>query len=887
MSVRYARRATTIALTAALLAVSVAGCSQPKSVQSLLAEAKNYEHGGDRNAAIIQLKNAVQQDPESKEARHQLAVLYLKNGDAASAEKEIRRAIESGLAAEKSWPVLAKALLAQGQFQKVIDEAPPSARDAASLAVRGDAYAGLRKLDESTKAYEDALRIDPAHPSAIAGMARLKAVKGDLAGAQAAVDKGMAANEKDAELRLLKGRLLQAEGKLAEAREMYAAALSLEPDHVDALGAKALAGIVLKDFTGAQGDVTALRKARPNSVLGLHYQAMLDHAQGKPKEALDSVLQVLRAAPDYPPALLLAGLVQKELGAAQQATDYLQRYLEHDPGNVNAVKQLAALYLTSGEAQRAERLVESALSRNPGDPQLLALAGQSKLQEKRFDKATAYFERAAAAVPDSMRIQTALGVSKMAGGDRAGAIEALEKASRLEGGSLETELLLVQSRVAAKQYEAALASLKKLQAAHPGNPSLPAFAGQIHLQIKDARSARAAFDKALSIDPAFFPAVANLARLDVQDGKPDAARERFLAVLDKNKSDVRAMAALAELAGQRGKVDEATEWLEKANSAQPDDDRIAALLTVWYARTGKSDKALTFAQAFAVKHAEKPVAIEMLANAQLAAKDIEGALESLARLANIAPNQAEVHLRIAQVESGRRNFKAAEEALNKALLIKPDFPEARYAFGNLKIRQGDPKAALAVAHALQKEHPKLAAGHLLEAEAAMASRDHADAVNAMEAALKLQPGSGTMIGLLRAMDSAGRVKDADSRALAWLAQNPKDLAVRTYLGDRELQRNNHKAAIAHYETILRDAPRSVATLNNLAIAYQGERDRRALETAEKAYQLAAEEPAVLDTLGWILVQQGEKDRGIALLRKAVDKAPQARDIRAHLDEAQR
>ena len=42
-------------------------------------------------------------------------------------------------------------------------------------------------------------------------------------------------------------------------------------------------------------------------------------------------------------------------------------------------------------------------------------------------------------------------------------------------------------------------------------------------------------------------------------------------------------------------------------------------------------------------------------------------------------------------------------------------------------------------------------------------------------------------------------------------------------------------------------------LNNLATAYQQEKNPLALEYAEKAYKLAPDSPAVLDTLGWILV----------------------------------
>ncbi|MDP1898181.1 MAG: PEP-CTERM system TPR-repeat protein PrsT, partial [Sulfurimicrobium sp.] len=63
--------------------------------------------------------------------------------------------------------------------------------------------------------------------------------------------------------------------------------------------------------------------------------------------------------------------------------------------------------------------------------------------------------------------------------------------------------------------------------------------------------------------------------------------------------------------------------------------------------------------------------------------------------------------------------------------------------------------------------------------------------------------------------------------------------------------------------------------------YQQEKDPRALEHAEKANQLAPDNPAILDTLGWMLVEKGDITRGLPLLQKASNLAPDAAEIRYH------
>ena len=75
---------------------------------------------------------------------------------------------------------------------------------------------------------------------------------------------------------------------------------------------------------------------------------------------------------------------------------------------------------------------------------------------------------------------------------------------------------------------------------------------------------------------------------------------------------------------------------------------------------------------------------------------------------------------------------------------------------------------------------------------------------------------------------------------------------------------------------------NAAVLNNLAWVYYEQGDARALEYAEKAYNLMPDQAPIIDTLGWILVQKGQVKRGVELLQAAVAKAPTSLDIRYHL-----
>src|SRR5688572_15737768 len=88
--------ATVLALAALTLALG-AGCSPSVDPQKLMTKAQEHSERGDYPAAIIELKNVLQKNPDHAEARYRLGIEYLGAGDPRSAEAELRRAIKLGV----------------------------------------------------------------------------------------------------------------------------------------------------------------------------------------------------------------------------------------------------------------------------------------------------------------------------------------------------------------------------------------------------------------------------------------------------------------------------------------------------------------------------------------------------------------------------------------------------------------------------------------------------------------------------------------------------------------------------------------------------------------------------------------------------------------------
>jgi putative PEP-CTERM system TPR-repeat lipoprotein len=515
------------------------------------------------------------------------------------------------------------------------------------------------------------------------------------------------------------------------------------------------------------------------------------------------------------------------------------------------------------------------------DPQLFALAGEAYMQAKEFTKATEYFEKAIKIAPKNAVLHTALSTSKMGQGDNARAVAELEMATKLDPKSTQAGVLLVMTHLRLKEPEKALLAVKALENEYPDNALIAHLKGGIYLTKNDTVNARANFEKALFLQPTYFPAAANLAQLDLREDNPHAAKKRFEAILSKDKKNIQAMAALSALALNQGQTKEATSWLERASQNNPDVLESSLLLTGHYLRQGEKQKALTLAQKLQGANPVNPEVLDLLAQAQFANDDKAAALETYNRLAAVQPNSHLVQFRIATIHSAAENFPAASDALKKAVALKPDYVDAHLGQIALESRQGNIEKAIAISRDIQKQHQKSPVGYIAEGDLLMQQKNPALAAKAYEHALAIARNLPLMLKLHTSLSQAGRGKEATSRLIQWLKENPSDVPLRMYLAQVYLGDGQTRSAIEQYQTVLQQNPKYMPALNNLATAYQQEKNPLALEYAEKAYQIAPDNPAIMDTLGWILIEQGNTARGLPLLQKAVSLAPDIGEIHYH------
>jgi len=864
-----------------------AGCGD--SPDAMLASARDYLAKNDHAAATIQLKNALSKNPNSGEARFLLGRALLESGDAAAAEVELRKAIELKFPAEQVTPVLARALLAQGQIKKLDELAkttiasPEGLADlkttiAQSLAMQG-------KIDAARTTFEEAVAAKGDHAPALLGLARLKVAGNDLPGARAMIDDILAKDAKNANAWLFKADLLRAEGKNADAVAAYEKGIEINPRALTAHAALIMIHLRDRKPELATKQLEAMQKAAANHPLTFYMQGLTAYGRKDIPAARGAVENLLKVQPENAQGLQLAGLIAYENRSDVQAQEYLRKALQKVPGLDFGRRTLVLSYLRSGQPTKAVEALQPVLHGTETRTAWLSLAGNAYLQSGDVKTAEEYFQRAAKADPENKQTQTALALARMRTGHTEEAFADLEQLAAEDKG-ISADMALIATHIRQKQFDKALKAIANFEKKQPDNPVVHNLRGGALLGKGDSEGARKSFEKALSINPAYLPAATALAQMDLIAKKPDDARKRYESVLTKEPKNVQALLALAELQARSGaKPDEIAAQIGKAVTAAPNEPAPRLALIGLHVRNKDSKKALTAVQEALAAIPNRPELLDVAGQVYQLNGDTNQALATYGKLANLLPTAAHPYLRMAEVQVAAKNKDGARNSLNKGLALQPDSLPMQRALIMLDVDDKKFDAALAKARDIQKKQPKLNAGYVLEGDIHVINKAWGQAATAYRAGLKAAPATDLAERLYTVLLLDNKAGEANAFADSWIKSHPKDNAFRLFLAESANKRKDFAAAAAQYRNLLAVQPNNPAVLNNLAWSLGQMKDPKALGYAEQANKLAPNQPAIMDTLGMLLVEQGSAERGLDLLSKALQQVPEAHAVRLNYARA--
>jgi len=472
-------------------------------------------------------------------------------------------------------------------------------------------------------------------------------------------------------------------------------------------------------------------------------------------------------------------------------------------------------------------------------------------------------------------------LGRLATGETSQAVKELEAAVDLGQNVFQADVLLTMVHLRKKEYQKALEQAQSFSKKLPENPLPYNLMGAANMGLNKPKVARQFFEQALKKDAKFIPAMLNLGLLDESEGNTAAARERYLTIVKLHEGHLGAIMSLARIAEQQGAEEQAlkyyeTAWKSNAGAIQP-----GLVLVEYFNRKGQPLRAISVARELKTLHPENPAVLNALGMSQVAAKDFHNAVNTYAEMVKLLPQSEQAHFLLGQSHRALENFSAARNYFKKALGITKDFLPAQLALAGLEMKTDHANDAMKIAQTIQKQRPTEIAGYRLEGDILMSKGDITKAVDVYQRAYEKFKTSSLVVALYEARKQAHM--DKPYRSLEeWLEDHPDDVSLHFLLGGAYQEDDKPDAAVKQYELVLKAKPDDVAALNNMAWASYKLGKAGSLKYAERAYGLASDNPAVVDTLGWLLVETGDAGRGLTLLQQAVAKAPHIPEIRYHL-----
>ncbi len=892
-----------------------------------LAEARKLLNRGDIRAAQLVLRSAAQADPARAETHVWLGQVQQRLGDPAAAEHEFRTAGEHGWDAHALRPLLAQAVVAQGRNAEVLRDYTvdglTSEQAAAVLVARAQAQLGLGRPQDAAASVAEAERLAPASLDTALAAARLAMAAKDMAAADRHVTEALGIDPHSLEALAYQAQLRELRGDQAAALASYAMAIDQAQATSSPEGAanlrleRARLLVEMNDNDRARADLDVVLKAQPKQPMAQYLSALLYGRAANWKAADDALAAVGPVLPRMPNGDFTLAVVKANLGQPEQAIAAAERQVARTPGDLGAAKLLAKLYLAQKQpARAAETLTAVTTAGHTLDAEALDLLATAYAGAGQPGRAITAMQQAATLKPDDPQVLTRLAALEMRRGNAPGAELVLERAlditavapppvrpvsaeaplppAIIEGPTqAQTAAALVTAALQAGDIDRAVAALDRLKQAKGDPLQFAMLDGTVKLAQIDLDGARAAFEQAVELDPKSTMARVNLARVLALQGHTDEAIGRLQQMLATDPTTAAALVALVTLDLNAGRTDQAVAAVDAAHRAAPPNAGFIAGLARLYLRLGQPQKALdTLAAApkpSSIASAGDDDVLALRALAQQALGQRDAAISTMRALLDQTPDNVALRRQIAETLAADQKFDEARALLREGLARRPGDPVLLAASVAVAQREGGPAAALARATELARD-PANPAALLLKGDLLMSEGRFGDAVATYQEQLaslsKDDPrATALQIRIAQALAGGGDPGKAAATLRDWLSTHPDSPDAALVLASLDIDANRLPEARTQLRSVLASQPNNALALNNLAWVSQQQGDLATARTLAARAYLLSQTPQSADTLGWIILAQGQPTDAVALLREAANGRPADPAIQYHLAAA--
>ena len=440
---------------------------QGSSPEPYLRLALTQVKAGSLGQALINLRRALEADPDLVLSRFQLGEVLREQGKPEEAAEQYRHALRLDPNHAEAHNALGLILKEGQQTEPALEHfrralrSDPLSYDA--HANSGTIHLQQGKAEEATREFYRALQIEPNNPGVYRSLGVAQARLGRHWQAVSDFQQAISLKPDNAEAHYNLGLSQSELGRQGEAIEAFQEAIGLRPDYAEAHSSL---GVVYGQAGRLPEAVEAFRQAvRINPEFGEAYSNLgLVHGQlGQWREAAAALAQVVRIDPGDAETCLKLGLAYGQAGQFQKAVESFQQAIQVKPDYAEAYSNLGAAYGQLGRHQEASEAFREAVRLQPDSLQAHLHLGTAYAQLGRLPEAIRAFQGATRIKPDLIRLHQFIGEAYTRLGQPRQAIPAFRQVLRFQPGDVEARFHLALAYLAVGERASALEQYRKLR----------------------------------------------------------------------------------------------------------------------------------------------------------------------------------------------------------------------------------------------------------------------------------------------------------------------------------------------------------------------------------------------------------------------------------------
>lgn len=861
------------------------GCSGAGSEAQYIAKAQSYIEKGDNKAALIELKNVLQINPEQKTARLLLGRLYLNAANYAAAEKELATARKLGVTDQEVLPDLSIALVRLRKSQEL------EALNSEQLNNQGKAMVlaskGLSKLqqnlpEEASRLTSESIKLDRNSPyTHVAHANVLFSTEPDYGPARKELKNALEI-DRDYSLALsLLGDIEARERNFKAAIEAYSRVIGQSESNFIEMNKRAMAYIYSGQLDIAQQDIDRLKKAFPLHP-GVNYaQGLVYFESGKLQDAKTAFESALSGVEYYPLTLFhLANITYKQ-GDLAQAETYAEQFFSGHQTHLLGRKLLALIKYKKQKTDEVEPLLTPVLEQAPDDIVALNLLAHTRFKQNKTDSAIALLRKVAELDPKSTEANINLASGLINTGEAAQGFALLDEITTLNSDSDLPYIVKILSHLKLRQYKEALSTVENFKQHKPDSEMPYTLQGMVYLAQNDLAAAEKAYTRSLEIKQDNPAANMNLARIALSKNDYPKAISHYKAIMSYQTNHLEALLGLAGIQKAQAEEKLMLTTLEQAMNAHPKAFQPRVQLARYYLKKGQTNKVPGLIETLDSDTKNIPDVKELLTHLHISKKEYKFAENLATQLRDQLPKSAIPHFLLSQIHAGMGNADKSEAALQAAVKADPEYIPARIVLLRKLLRTADQATLEKEISEVKRLAPENEDVLQLEFSITRKSGKDDDALKLADALWKRYP-NWTNVNLLAKQklsmsDKAGFVNLHNT----WLNEHPQHIPAILSLAGYYQSIGNEQLASEQYSKILKLQPENIIVLNNLAWSMRNSNTEKALEYSKKANELKERTPALMDTLAMIHMENSDYNSAKRVMKDVLFMEPENRTFQYH------